>query len=836
VYRERVTSAPPGLEAGEVVDLVDGRGEFVGRAIADPTSPIVARVVTRSAGERPDGAWLGRKLAAAFALRRALLDRAQTDAYRLAYGEGDGVPGLVIDRYADVAVVRADGAGAAAWVEREREAVWAALAAEGVRAAALREVERPAVDAPKARPWAGGEVPAVVTVREHGMRMEVDLARGQKTGAFLDQRENRRRVRALAAGRRVLNLFSYAGGFSLAARLGGAAHVTSVDRAAGGHASAQRSYRLNGLDPGGDAFVTGDAFAFLEAAAARGERWGLVVSDPPSFAPSERAKARALGAYRALHAACARVLEPGGLFCAASCSSHVSAEEFAQTLDGRALGPAWRLCEQRGLPADHPTTPAWREGRYLKFVLLAGPLPMRVLLVSANRETLPSPVVPLGVLAVAGALRDAHEVRVLDLCFEADPAGAVGRAAAAFRPEVVGLGIRNLHTNAYDGTDALLGEYGALVAAVRAATGAPLVLGGSGFSLRPEGLLARYGAEHGVAGEGERAMRGIVDALARGERPARLVRAAPAPLGPGGVVALARRPGEGGGGAGAHEPGRRGDDLDLLPPPARDLVDPRYYELDGTDNVQTKRGCAFQCAYCDYPDLEGRKVRARDPEAVADEVLARSRVPGVDYVFFVDSVFNVPRSHALAVCRALERRGAPLPWVCYGSPAAFDDELVAAMARARCAGVEIGSDGGTEASLARLRKPFGLAHVRRARELFLAHGLLDCHTFVLGAFDESPAEVDEALAFVDELDPDVATFVVFMEDREAMSPHRARHREAILARLAEAAPKRPGWVVPELGIRFDERLNAALRRAGRRGPSWLHLARARRAAAARRRA
>jgi radical SAM superfamily enzyme YgiQ (UPF0313 family) len=445
---------------------------------------------------------------------------------------------------------------------------------------------------------------------------------------------------------------------------------------------------------------------------------------------------------------------------------------------------------------------------------------MRVLLVSANREKLPSPVVPLGVLSVAGALREAHEVRVVDLCFEAEPEAALAHAIASFAPEVVGVGLRNLHTNAYDGTEALLGEYGGIVKVLRGATKAPLVLGGSGFSLQPEGLLARFGAEHGVVGEGERTMRALVDEIARGGRPERLVRAAP--VAPPALAQLGRHAAP------------RGDDLDLLPPPARDLVDPRYYALDGTDNVQTKRGCAFQCAYCDYPDLEGRKVRSRDPEAVADEVLARSRVPGVEYVFFVDSVFNVPRSHALAVCRALERRGSPLPWVCYGSPAAFDGELVAAMARAGCLGVEVGSDGGTEASLSRLQKPFALAEVRRARALFVEHGVLDCHTFVLGAFDESPAEVEATLAFVDELDPDVATFVVFMEDRETMSPHRARHREAILARLAELAPKRPGWVVPELGIRFDERLNASLLRAGRRGPSWLHLARARRAASTRR--
>jgi radical SAM superfamily enzyme YgiQ (UPF0313 family) len=437
---------------------------------------------------------------------------------------------------------------------------------------------------------------------------------------------------------------------------------------------------------------------------------------------------------------------------------------------------------------------------------------MRVLLVSANREQYPSPVVPLGVLAVAGALRDAHEVRIVDLCFEQDPPRALREAAAAFAPEVIGVGIRNLHTNSYDGTEGLVEEYRQIIAALRAASPAPIVLGGSGYSLQPERLLADLGADFGVAGEGERSFRALVDALARGERPPRITAAAPPPP----VVIL--------------RASRAHSDLDLLPPPARDLVDPHYYELDGTDNVQTKRGCAFQCAYCDYPDLEGRKVRVRDPEVIADEVLARSRVPGVTHVFFVDSVFNVPRSHALAVCRALIARGSPLPWVCYGSPASFDDELVEAMARSRCLGVEVGSDTGTERMLERLRKPFTLAQIERTRELFVAHGLHDAHTFVLGALDETPAEVQETLDFVDRLSPDVAMFIAFMEDRETMTVHRARYRDEILRLLADEAPKRPGWVVPELGIRFGQRVSDYVRRAKLRGPSWLHLAQARRRA------
>lgn len=428
---------------------------------------------------------------------------------------------------------------------------------------------------------------------------------------------------------------------------------------------------------------------------------------------------------------------------------------------------------------------------------------MRVLLISANRETLPSPVVPLGVLAVAGALREENDVRVLDLCFERDPEAAVRDEIARSSPDVIGVGLRNLHTNAYDGTpEHLIEGYASVVRAAKS-SGAPVVLGGAGFSLRPTMLLERLGADHGVVGEGEWAFRDLVRALARGERPPRVVRAARAP------VPLTRRGAE-------HE-------LDRLPPVARDLADPRYLAFDGTDNLQTKRGCAFQCAYCDYPDLEGSKVRMRDPERVADELEARARTPGVEYVFIVDSVFNVPRSHAIAVCDAIVRRGARVPWVCYASPAGLDRDVVSAMARAGCVGVELGSDSGSAAMLARLNKPFALDAIVRAHELFRAYGIKECHTFVLGAMNESAEEAGETLRFVERLDPDVAVFMAFMEDREERTIHRAPHREAILALLDREARAHDGWVVPELGVRFGDKITRIMKNKDLKGPSWLHL-------------
>jgi hypothetical protein len=440
---------------------------------------------------------------------------------------------------------------------------------------------------------------------------------------------------------------------------------------------------------------------------------------------------------------------------------------------------------------------------------------MRVLLVSANREKLPSPVVPIGPLAVAASLRDDHEVRLVDLCFEEDPQAAVENAIGAFDPQIIGVGLRNLHTNAYDGMERLVAEYSACVAWIRAASDAPIVLGGPAYSLQPETLLARLGGDYGVVGEGERVFRGLVDELRHGRASPKILRAGA--LSP--PLLRARR---------SH--GHASwpvSDLDDLPLPARDLVDPRYYEFDGTDNLQTKRGCAFACAYCDYPDLEGSKVRVRYPAAIADEMMARAQVPGVTHMFFVDSVFNVPRSHAIAVCEEIERRHNPLPWVCYVSPVTLDEEVVRAMARAGCQGVEIGSDSGTQRMLEQLKKPFSIEHIVASRGLFRSYGIRDCHTFVLGAMDESPDEVKETLAFVDRLDPDVAVFIVFMEDRETMTVGRARHRDAILQLLAEEAPKRAGWVVPELGIRFGAKINDIVRRRGLKGPSWLHLARMR---------
>lgn len=374
VYRDAIRKLPARLGAGAVVELADGRGRFLGRGLYDPGSPIAVRVHERDEGAALDVGSFLRRLRRAFALRDRVFQGGDTDAYRLVNGEGDRVPGLVIDRYRDVAVLRLDGGALESWIEALRGPLAELLAERGVRSGALRVArEARAGKARMIEPLWGPAVPERMFVRERGIALEVDLWFGHKTGAFLDQRENLAHVRGLAAGRRrALNLFSYTGGFSIAAALGGAPRVTSVDTAGPAHASAQRSFRENGLDPAEHAFVTADAFAFLEAAEKRGERFDLVISDPPSFAPSEKAKPRAIASYRRLHRACAAVLAEGGVLCAASCSSHVTTDDFMTTLDDASLARGdLRVVSVLGQPEDHPWLPAWPEGRYLKFAVLA---------------------------------------------------------------------------------------------------------------------------------------------------------------------------------------------------------------------------------------------------------------------------------------------------------------------------------------------------------------------------------------------------------------------------------------------------------------------------------
>ncbi len=362
VFRE----ALEGLDAapGDVVTVHDARGRFVVRGIAD-AGPIGVRVfVTRD--EPVDARLIAARVREAAALRARVVP-ADTDAYRLVHGEGDRVPGLVCDVYGAYATVQLDGAGADAWRPVFLDALAPALAERGVGTVLLRTGKRGARTVQVVR---GPAPPPLVAVRERGMTLLVDLHGGQKTGLFLDHRESRAEVRGIARGLRVLNLYGYTGGFSVAAGLGGASAVTTVDLAPRAIELAQATWARNGL-PATHRGVVSDVPQFLAEAAAQGERWDLIVCDPPSFAPSERALPAALEGYRSLHRACLKVLAPAGLYVAASCSSHVDRDDFDATLRDVALRPgaALQVLTRGGGAADHPRLAAFPEGDYLKVVV-----------------------------------------------------------------------------------------------------------------------------------------------------------------------------------------------------------------------------------------------------------------------------------------------------------------------------------------------------------------------------------------------------------------------------------------------------------------------------------
>jgi 23S rRNA (cytosine1962-C5)-methyltransferase len=366
VYADALASPPAGLATGSVVDVTTRDGRFVGRGLYDGGSPIAVRVATLDASEALDAAFVRRRLASALAVRESgAIDRATTDCFRWVNGEGDRLPGVVVDVYGPVAVVRFDGEAARVW----RDAVVEGLVSLGAPLG-LRHVYERSRGA-RGEVLHGGEPPRPVVVREHGAIFRVDVHAGQKTGFFLDQRDNRALLGRWARGRTVANLFGYTGGFSVQCARGGASRVVTVDVARQALADARENFAANGLDPAAHEFDCVDAFAWLDAAAAAGRTFDLVIVDPPSFAPSEKALKRALVAYRDLNASALRVVAPGGLFASASCSSHVAMEHFLEVLrDAAAVaGRPLRLLEVRGQPPDHPSLPAFPEGRYLKFVL-----------------------------------------------------------------------------------------------------------------------------------------------------------------------------------------------------------------------------------------------------------------------------------------------------------------------------------------------------------------------------------------------------------------------------------------------------------------------------------
>jgi 23S rRNA (cytosine1962-C5)-methyltransferase len=365
---DAVDGDPP---SGETVDVVASDGTWLARAAYSPVSQIRARVWTFNEGVRVDAAFFRDAVTRACAVRSPMLD-AQHTACRLIHGESDALPGIVADRYGETIVVQLLAAGAERWREAIVEALVDATAAHCVFERSDAEVRVLEGLSPRIGVVAGKR-PAHIAIIEAGIVYGVDVERGQKTGFYLDQRDNRALVRDHARGARVLNAFCYTGGFSLAALAGGARSVLSIDSAADALALARDNLARNAsLDAKRAQWIEGDVFEELRVLRNRGEQFDLIVLDPPKFAPTAAHAARASRAYKDINLLALKLLAPGGLLATFSCSGSVDAALFQKIVAGAAIDANAQATIVRRLSAsaDHPVALAFPEGEYLKGLLL----------------------------------------------------------------------------------------------------------------------------------------------------------------------------------------------------------------------------------------------------------------------------------------------------------------------------------------------------------------------------------------------------------------------------------------------------------------------------------
>jgi 23S rRNA (cytosine1962-C5)-methyltransferase len=361
---QEVTGHP---QPGDLVDLSAVSGRFCGRGLFNPHSKIRVRLLTFRDEAIDEHFWTGR-LAQALALRKRVVT--DTTAYRLVYGEGDLLPGLIVDRYADLLVMQALAFG----MDRRKEWLGELLTKlTGVKAIYLRHDagSRTLEGLPMVRGFLAGEHATTVEINEGRARFLVDVEHGQKTGWFCDQRENRLATASLAPGAEVLEVFCHTGAFGIQAARHGAQAVLGLDSSAEAVAMAHRHAELNGLGPI-CRYRQADAFQELPKLERKGARYDLVILDPPAFAKSRRAAPQALAGYKEINLRAMRLLRPYGFLVTCSCSHHVSEPLLWQTIlqAARDAKKQVRLIEARSQARDHPVLAAMPETRYLKCYIL----------------------------------------------------------------------------------------------------------------------------------------------------------------------------------------------------------------------------------------------------------------------------------------------------------------------------------------------------------------------------------------------------------------------------------------------------------------------------------
>ncbi|WP_328649787.1 radical SAM protein [Amycolatopsis sp. NBC_00348] len=361
---------------------------------------------------------------------------------------------------------------------------------------------------------------------------------------------------------------------------------------------------------------------------------------------------------------------------------------------------------------------------------------MRVLLIATNREARPSYAVPAGVAYLQDALLEAgHEPRILDLCFEPDErlGPLVADTVREFAPALIGVSIRNVDNETYLRYRGNLGDVQMVIAACRDNSAAPVVLGGSAFSLMPTEIMKVLDIDLGVVGEGEPAIVALADAIGKGEP----IDSAP------GLIRLIDNE------LVAAEPARVADPASIRAPRTF-MPDPRYFSTkvvgpQPTYGIQTKRGCTFRCSYCPVPAIEGKRFRLRSPREIVDEMRQVRDRAGVRRFFITDSIFNLPRRHAIAVCRELINADLGVGWMAYTNPLQYDDELTDLFKQAGCETLNFGLDAGCDEMLTSLQKDFSRADILNATACADRSGLRIVHSLLLGGPGETVETVRSTL-------------------------------------------------------------------------------------------
>jgi 23S rRNA (cytosine1962-C5)-methyltransferase len=349
--------------AGTACRVEDSRGKALGRALLSPNSLIAARLYSRDPKQEPSRSFFKKRVEQALVLRETLYPR---PFYRLIYGEADGLPGLVVDRFGDTLVLQIGTAGMEAHLETLVAALDSVLQPERIvlkNDATVRELE----GLPLYTRALKGEVPEYVAVEENGARFEAPLRDGQKTGWFFDHREARARMAPLAKGARVLDVYAYCGGWGVQAALAGASEVTAVDSSALALDAMHRNAELNGVAQRLRT-LEGDATTALKQLAADGEKFDLVILDPPAFIKRRKDFKNGLAGYHALNELAVRLIRPGGYLISASCSMHLPAEKLLDVMraSARHIDRSLQVLGYQGQSPDHPIHPAIPETAYLK--------------------------------------------------------------------------------------------------------------------------------------------------------------------------------------------------------------------------------------------------------------------------------------------------------------------------------------------------------------------------------------------------------------------------------------------------------------------------------------